>query len=487
MHEQLAPGEPGTPPVFGPSVPPGMYPDPWWPGRLRRWDGRQWGAETQPLPSQNWASRLRVPAKMLGPGSIITFSVTGMLALLAVLLSVGPVAFVVATFVAFLPLPLYALAALSLNRFHPEPRASLLWTFLAGSTTVVFAAILINSILGAAFTVALGEALGELVSLAVLAPVVEETGKGAVLLVLFLRFRHQINGPLDGIVYASMVGLGFAAVENILYYGQAIAEGSIVAVFVIRGMISPFAHPLFTAMTGIGLGIYGSRRGGWRNLAPVGGLLLAMLLHALWNGSTQIGEGVGFLLAFFFVMVPAFAAVVAVALVDGRREKRLLLTHLGPEVSAGLLTQADLRLFSETGPRRALIGRARRLHPEAGRAAHELAAVLIELAFLRERLARGVFSERYGSAAQVLQQLQQRARSARWALPPPPLAAPWSGLGGALGLQVGMPMVPVAAYVGPGAGPGAPGWPQQLTPHHPPARAPGATSPQWGPQGWTSR
>ena len=55
-------------------------------------------------------------------------------------------------------------------------------------------------------------------------------------------------------------------------------------VLVTRGVFAPFAHPMFTACFGVGLGIAATRsRGAVRFIAPVVGLLLAMFLHGLWN------------------------------------------------------------------------------------------------------------------------------------------------------------------------------------------------------------
>ena len=50
-------------------------------------------------------------------------------------------------------------------------------------------------------------------------PVTEEASKGLFLLLLLWWRRAELDGILDGIVYAGMVGIGFAFVENILYLG----------------------------------------------------------------------------------------------------------------------------------------------------------------------------------------------------------------------------------------------------------------------------
>src|SRR5262249_50680476 len=130
------------------------------------------------------------------------------------------------------------------------------------------------------------------------APLAEETMKalGPVLLLVFTK-RRAFSGVVDGIVYCGLSATGFAMLENILYlgglgYAQGVKDRGgtagglteLAIVFIGRIALSGFAHPLFTAMTGIGLGIAArarDRRVRW--LAPIAGWLVAMLLHGLWN------------------------------------------------------------------------------------------------------------------------------------------------------------------------------------------------------------
>src|SRR6201999_3395373 len=126
------------------------------------------------------------------------------------------------------------------------------------------------------------------------APVVEETLKGLVLIVLLRRRRAEFDGPADGVIYAAMVGLGFAMIENVGYYVNAVvppAHGGIALLgytFVLRGLLSPLLHPIFTSMTGLGAAYSASRRGGapW---AVALGLLAAIVLHGTWNGLSLFG------------------------------------------------------------------------------------------------------------------------------------------------------------------------------------------------------
>ena len=83
---------------------------------------------------------------------------------------------------------------------------------------------------------------------------------------------------IDGIVYAAMVGLGFAMTENIQYYGKAVmgAVADADLRFHPARFLAPFSHPMFTSMTGIGLGLARQSRNvllKW--VAPPFGLLAA--------------------------------------------------------------------------------------------------------------------------------------------------------------------------------------------------------------------
>ena len=139
-------------------------------------------------------------------------------------------------------------------RAPPPARGGLLW----GGFVATAVALLLQGI-GGIFV-----GLDSNASLAIVAPVTEEATKGAFLLLLLWWRRAELDGVLDGIVYAGMVGIGFAFVENILYLAAAyngtdgIGPGgtsALTATFVLRCLFSPFAHPFFTAFTGIGVGI----------------------------------------------------------------------------------------------------------------------------------------------------------------------------------------------------------------------------------------
>ena len=197
--------------------------------------------------------------------------------------------------------------------------------------------------------------------LSVVAPVTEEVTKGAFLFLLLWWRRHELDGVLDGIVYAGMVGVGFAYTENILYLAAAydgtdgLGPGGTTALtstFIVRCLISPFAHPFFTAFVGIGVGLaIASRRTSVRLLAPVVGLALAALLHGVSNSSTVSGTS-DFLVVYGTLMFPVFLGVVAFAVYRRRSERPLLAQALQDAADLELLPAADIPWLVDLRARR---------------------------------------------------------------------------------------------------------------------------------------
>ena len=176
--------------------------------------------------------------------------------------------------IALVPL-LYTIPAFMwLDRLEPEPLAMRWNAFLWGGGISVLVAGLANELTAAT--------AGVSAALVISAPLVEETMK--TLGILGAAKRQQLDTPLDGAVYAGYVGLGFAMVENIIYFSQAISDDQLGLVFALRGLVSPFAHPFFTVWAGLAIG-KAVRRGRSRKLAAVRGLVPAVALHAAWNSS----------------------------------------------------------------------------------------------------------------------------------------------------------------------------------------------------------
>ena len=135
--------------------------------------------------------------------------------LLVLALSGAPGTLLLATVLAALPVGPLVGCYLWLDRYEPEPKSLLALGLLWGGFVATAGALLVQGIGG------LVVGVGEVASLAVVAPITEEAGKGAFLVLLLWLRRAELDGILDGIVYAGMVGIGFAFVENILYLAAA--------------------------------------------------------------------------------------------------------------------------------------------------------------------------------------------------------------------------------------------------------------------------
>ncbi|WP_344556262.1 PrsW family intramembrane metalloprotease [Kitasatospora saccharophila] len=307
---------------------------------------------------------------------------SGVLILHLVQRQTGTTGLLVGLGLALLPLP-FVLGALAwLNQTARVPVRHTLFCLAWGACAATTVAILANG-WASDFLVAHQGARGETLGAEFATPLIEEVAKGSALLVLLLplRRRHRCeegrpcgrwrrllwhrpgtgrpahfrpapagrqrarSSPRTlaaGTVLGGVTACGFAFTENALYLGRAFTadrqarldaiglgeapslrdfDGT-VHTFVLRALLSPFAHPLFTALTGLGLALTLTTARRWlaRLGAPLG-LLLAMGLHGVWNAAAGLGTD-GFLLVYGLVMVPCFAALVCFAVWAQTRRAR---------------------------------------------------------------------------------------------------------------------------------------------------------------------
>ena len=97
--------------------------------------------------------------------------------------------------------------------------------FAWGALVAVIASFIINSIVGIVVSIGISPDAGQIAGAVLSAPMFEEGSKGLGLLILLIFFRRYFDDILDGIVFAGVIALGFATVENVLYYGQAFGRG----------------------------------------------------------------------------------------------------------------------------------------------------------------------------------------------------------------------------------------------------------------------
>jgi RsiW-degrading membrane proteinase PrsW (M82 family) len=294
---------------------------------------------------------------------IIGFLLVGVAVLLVVvyfLSFLGPGLTFVGGILALVPLTIVLLGIRWIDRWEPEPFGILLFAFFWGAGVSVVLALTVDT----AAQLAIGARGGstdatDLLQNVVQAPIVEESAKGFGVLLIFLLARKYFDGPVDGVVYAAAVAGGFAFSENIQYFGVQISteggfDSSVAEIFFIRGLLSPFAHVMFTAMTGVFIGI-AARQG--NRILGFGlffvGLIPAILLHALWNGALAIVYD--FYGYYALVQVPLFAIALVGVVLLRRREVKLTQMRLGEYAAAGWFNEAEVQtLATPTGRRRSL-------------------------------------------------------------------------------------------------------------------------------------
>lgn len=357
-----------------------------------------------PAPQPRRRSSVRRGLLLAGAISFITVCAIAVLAVIGS--NIGVQALLVGLVAAILPVPILVLAFLWLDRYEPEPTRYLIFCFGWGAFVATLVALGVNT--GAAVLLDAAGLSEEIVAVAV-APVIEEIGKAlpAALLLMISR-RRGLSGITDGIVYCGLSATGFAMVENILYLGgsgwragleeagPATGLFNLLLVFAARILMSGFAHPLFTAATGVGLGVAARTTStAVRWLAPLVGLVVAMLLHAAWNTmavlTAVLMQPLLFLYGYVGVMMPIFFGMVGLAIWLRAREGQITQRTLPDYVRAGWLTPPEVAALRSLGTRHSARQWARRVAGEPGvRAMRRFQYAATRLALLRDGVRRGL-------------------------------------------------------------------------------------------------
>lgn len=342
---------------------------------------------------------------VLGIVAILIASILGLLVLLVIGIETGPVGLILGLLVATIPVPLYIVLVLWIDRYEGEPLWMLSTAFFWGALIAAFFAFLLNTTTGLIVGLLADSAnAGEAFAAVISAPIVEETGKASILFIFFFWKKDEFDGVVDGIVYAAMAGLGFAMTENILYYGNAAAQsgGILTATVIVRGFFAPFSHPLFTSLTGIGLGLSRqSNNMAVKVLTPIVGLLMAIFMHSIWNASAVLGGGVVFLVTYVVVMVPAFLILLVIIVFALRREGQVVRQFLVSDIERGLFTREEYeKLGSITGRMGSSFNALSKTGMKGWRTRRRFNQLASELAFHRSRVSRGLHSRKHDPQAQ---------------------------------------------------------------------------------------
>jgi RsiW-degrading membrane proteinase PrsW (M82 family) len=315
--------------------------------------------------------------------------------------TLGPDTLFVVGLLALVPLAIVMIGVWWIDRWDPEPRGWLAFAVLWGAGVSVFGTLVLGEVFMAAFA-GMSSLDADTFGAVVQAPVVEESMKGAGLIIIFLAARSHFDGPVDGVVYAGMVAAGFAFTENILYFGTAYTEAGwgpeLAFTFVLRGLFSPFAHVLFTVWIGFFLGVAAHRMGPGSHARPsrwagwfLLGLTPAVAGHFLWNGGLALIFD-DFFSFYVLLQVPLFLAAIAAVLLLMRGERRLAHEKLAHYERTGWLLPQETVMFGTRAGRVQSRRWARRAG--AGDQLLEFERTARRLAAVRHRIDRGHDVER---------------------------------------------------------------------------------------------
>ncbi|MDQ1077473.1 MULTISPECIES: PrsW family intramembrane metalloprotease [Microbacterium] len=321
----------------------------------------------------------------------------------------GPAASFIGLVLAVIPFVVVWFVVRYIDRWEPEPRRLLIFAAAWGAVASVAIALGVDLLV----TVVTG-GLPDAVSSVVQAPIVEEVAKGLGVLLLYAFARRFFDGPVDGIVYGALIGAGFALTENVQYFAIGYLEGGpgeVATTFFLRAVLSPFAHVMFTSLTGFAFGLAARRslRTGQALSYAVPGLIGAIVLHAVWNGSATFFN---FFEVYATLQVPLFVAFIVGILLLRREESRLTRARLGEYADAGWFTPQEVEMLATAPGRRSAVAWARTLRGDRSGIMNSFIVDATALAAARQRALSG----RDPHAVATERQLLERTTAARAAL-----------------------------------------------------------------------
>ncbi|HEX6573947.1 MAG TPA: PrsW family glutamic-type intramembrane protease [Gemmatimonadaceae bacterium] len=174
--------------------------------------------------------------------------------------------------VSVLPVFLFLGALLLLDSYKLIPMRAILLAVAAGTAA---------GSVGYAINVSLQPALGmDLRRYSILvAPVIEETLKA--LYIVWLLRRNKVGFVVDAATYGFAVGTGFAFIENI--FSLQIHPNPTIWTWIVRGFGTALMHSGTTAILAMIARTLHHRGPGFRTVLIVPGLLVAIVLHSLYN------------------------------------------------------------------------------------------------------------------------------------------------------------------------------------------------------------
>lgn len=171
------------------------------------------------------------------------------------------------------------------DRLHPEPRTMIILAFAAGMLATACAFPIEQFIAN--------HAQGGTMQLLFLWAIAEETLKYIAIYLIALRTKY-FDEPIDAVLYLITIALGFAALENALFLINPLADGDALATILLgnfRFIGATLLHVAASGVIGLMLAFYFYATPLKRFVMGLVGLMLAILLHTIFNFSIIMSEG----------------------------------------------------------------------------------------------------------------------------------------------------------------------------------------------------
>ena len=297
----------------------------------------------------------------------------------------------------------YVLLFIWLDRFRPQKPLIWLLVFGWGGAASTWFSLHINTWMGRMMATTAADSDTGSRAAVFSAPFSEEVTKATVLFLLIILLRRKIVSRLSVVMLSGLSAIGFAFVENIIYYGRIITyalhdvsvanpEEAVNELVMLRGVYTSFGHPLFTMMTATGLVVGITARSKLvRVMAPLGGFLLAVGGHMLFNGlaSTRPPEA----LMTQWIMALVLVGLLVISLVVSVVQQARLIRHRLTDFSAqGWVSEREVELFSGPFRRMRYLFVAFFWGPKRWWYTVRFTRRMTELGYLRSDLTRGLIS-----------------------------------------------------------------------------------------------
>jgi RsiW-degrading membrane proteinase PrsW (M82 family) len=246
---------------------------------------------------------------------------------------------------AIIPMLLYLVLIWKFDRYDREPFKLVFVNYLWGALGAIIFAVIGSLILtGIASVFIKDESQLTKFGSVVVAPIVEEITKGFFLLITISN--KKFDNITDGIVYGGAIGLGFGMTENFLYFITNTDNlASWIMLIIIRSLFSAVMHCVSTATLGAFLALAKFKPVIQKITFTLAGLIIAMLIHSIWNYSLSNKENA--YLGFLF-MIGSIIIFITSYYLSLKRERKIIFNELKEEIINGLIPESHLVILSSS-------------------------------------------------------------------------------------------------------------------------------------------